>query len=173
MKSRRHLLVTIAIAADVVIADQVTKSVVTAHLSPGEVVNVLGPLRFTLTYNDGVAFGLAGGNGILVILLAVVALMALGAFIATAPTRWPTVIAGGLILGGAAGNLIDRFRLGHVTDFILFPHFPAFNLADSAITVGVVVLAWWLISRGSRTEVVDQGDRVATTESRDPDRAGS
>lgn len=156
MRSFRHLLVTVAIAAAVVIADQASKSVITAHISPGEAVEVLGPLRFTLSYNDGIAFGLAGGQGGLVALLAILALVALGAFIATAPARWPTVLAGGLILGGAAGNLIDRIRLGHVTDFILLPGWPAFNLADSAITVGVILLAWWMISDGARSAPRDR-----------------
>lgn len=176
MKPRRHLLLTVATALLVVVADQITKSAITAHIRPGEAVDVLGPLRFTLTYNDGVAFGLAGGRGALVILLAVVALMALGAFIATAPARWPTVIAGGLILGGAAGNLIDRFRIGHVTDFILFPRFPAFNLADSAITVGVLILAWWLITGGVRedeTEDDEGGEHPAPVGHGAADRAGT
>lgn len=151
MRSRRHLAVTGVIALVVLVLDQVTKSMVTAKIMPGHAVDVIGPLRFTLTYNDGIAFGLAGGKGVLVILLAAVALVALGAFIATAPARWPTAIAGGLILGGAAGNLVDRFRLGHVTDFILLPSWPAFNLADTAITIGVIVLAWWLITEGARS----------------------
>lgn len=149
MRTRRHLLVVVLLAAAVVVLDQATKSVVTARIDPGEAVDVLGPLRFTLTYNDGVAFGFAGGSGALVIVLAVVALVALGAFIATAPARMPTAAAGGLILGGAAGNLIDRVRLGHVTDFILLPSWPAFNLADCAITVGVILLAWSLLTDGS------------------------
>lgn len=152
MRPGRHLVTTVMIAVLVVIADQLSKSAVTARIDPGHAVDVLGPLRFTLTYNDGIAFGLAGGKGVLVILLAAVALVALGAFIATAPARWPTAVAGGLILGGAAGNLIDRFRIGHVTDFILLPSWPAFNLADTAITIGVIVLAWWLITEGARSE---------------------
>ncbi|MCO5315627.1 MAG: signal peptidase II [Solirubrobacterales bacterium] len=172
MSTGRQFTVTSLIAALVVAADQAAKSAVTARILPGEAVDVLGPLRFTLSYNDGVAFGLAGGTGILVILLAVVALMALGAFIATAPARWPTVLASGLILGGAAGNLIDRIRLGHVTDFILLPGWPAFNLADCAITVGVVLLGWWLITNNSGSP--EQGKPAADAGSpRTPDGAGS
>jgi signal peptidase II len=85
-------------------------------------------------------------------LLATIALVALGAFIASAPESNMTWISGGLILGGAAGNLIDRVRIGHVTDFILFPSWPAFNLADCAITVGVILLAIALITDGSDDE---------------------
>lgn len=146
MKSYRHLLWAGMLATVVVILDQSAKALVTARIDPGDAVDVLGPLRFTVTHNDGVAFGLAGGGGILVILLAGIALVALGVFIASAPQSNLTWIAGGLILGGAAGNLIDRVRIGHVTDFILLPSWPAFNLADCAITVGVVLLAWALIT---------------------------
>jgi len=146
MKGYRHLIWAGLLAALVVILDQASKALVTDRIEPGELVNVLGPLDFTVTHNDGVAFGLAGGGGIFVILLAAVALVALGAFIASAPESNLTWISGGLILGGAAGNLIDRIRIGHVTDFILFPSWPAFNLADCAITVGVVLLAIALIT---------------------------
>ncbi|MGB0119501.1 MAG: signal peptidase II [Solirubrobacterales bacterium] len=151
MKKYRHLLWAVLLAAVIVVLDQISKAVVTDRISHLEKVDVLGPLQFTLTYNDGVAFGLAGGGGIFVILLSVVALVALGVFVSSAPERTGTWIAGGLILGGAVGNLIDRVRIGHVTDFILLPHWPAFNLADCAITVGVVLLALTLILDGKES----------------------
>ncbi|HTU14241.1 MAG TPA: signal peptidase II [Solirubrobacterales bacterium] len=139
------------IAVAVVAVDQITKAAVTEEIARGEKVDVIGPLQFTLTYNDGVAFGLAGGGGIFVILLSMVALVALGVFVGSAPERTGTWLAGGLILGGAVGNLIDRIRIGHVTDFVLLPNWPAFNLADCAITVGVVILAITLIFDGRET----------------------
>lgn len=142
----RRIIVPIAIvAAIVVVLDQFTKALVTASIERGDTVEVIGPLRFTLAYNDGIAFGLAGGGGVFVLLLSVVALIALGAFIASAPDKPGTWLAGGLILGGGIGNMIDRVRIGHVTDFILLPGWPAFNIADASITVGVVVLAWTVI----------------------------
>lgn len=137
----RHLIQAGLLAAAVVILDQVSKTMVIDRIRTGELIQVLGPLEFTHSHNDGVAFGLAAGGGILVILMATVALIALGFFIAAAPASNLTWVSGGLILGGAAGNLIDRIRLGHVTDFILLPSWPAFNLADCAITVGVILLA--------------------------------
>jgi signal peptidase II len=149
LKDHRPLIWAGVVAIVVVVADQVAKAIVRADIVRGEVVEVLGPLKFTHTHNDGIAFGLAGGGGILVIGLSLVALVALGVFIASAPGRTGTWLAGGLILGGAVGNLIDRVRIGHVTDFILLPHWPAFNLADCAITVGVVLLAWTLIRDGA------------------------
>lgn len=152
----RHLIWAGLLALAVLAFDQLAKAMVTDRIEPGERVHVIGPLDFTLTYNDGIAFGLAGGGGILVIAMASVALVGLGFFIASAPRNNVTWIAGGLILGGAAGNLIDRVRIGHVTDFILFPGWPAFNLADCAITVGVILLAWTLI-RGEPKEPEPDG----------------
>lgn len=151
MSKRRHLLWAALVAIIIVTVDQITKATVTEEIMRGEKIDVVGPLQFTLTYNDGVAFGLAGGGGIFVILLSMVALVALGVFVGSAPERTGTWLAGGLILGGAIGNLIDRIRIGHVTDFILLPNWPAFNLADCAITVGVVILAFTLIFDGRET----------------------
>lgn len=136
------------IAIAVVALDQISKAVVTAEIDRGSVVEVAGPLKLTLSHNDGVAFGLAGGGGVPVVLLSMVALVALGAFVAAAPDRRWIWLTAGLIVGGAVGNLIDRLRLGHVVDFILLPGWPAFNLADTAITVGVVLLAWSLLREG-------------------------
>lgn len=148
MNNRRHLIQAGLLAATVVVLDQISKAFVVDRIATGDLVRVLGPLELTHSHNDGVAFGLAGGGGVLIIILASVALISLGAFIAAAPEGNLTWISGGLILGGAAGNLIDRVRLGHVTDFILLPGWPAFNLADCAITVGVVLLAYSLIRGG-------------------------
>lgn len=158
MRRYRHLVWALLLAAGVVILDQAAKALVTGSVAKGELIQLPGPVDLTLAHNDGVAFGLAGGGGILVILLASLALIALGAFIASAPESNLTWISGGLIFGGAVGNLIDRIRLGHVTDFILLPHWPAFNLADCAVTAGVILLALVLI-RGespSRNAAKDQ-----------------
>jgi signal peptidase II len=146
VKGRRRLLLQAGlIAAGVVVLDQISKAIATSEIERGSAVDVVGPLRFTLNHNDGIAFGLAGGGGVLVIGLSMIALAGLGAFVASAPDRRGIWLASGLIFGGAVGNLIDRVRLGHVVDFILLPNWPAFNLADCAITVGVVLLAWCLI----------------------------
>lgn len=147
MKTRKYLGLAGLIAVLVVLADQLSKIEVRAEISVGERVDFLGPLQFTHTHNDGVAFGMASGGGIVVILLSLGALVALGAFLAHAPRSRSVWIASGLILGGAVGNLIDRINQGHVTDFVLLPHWPAFNVADAAITIGVIVLAWSLLSQ--------------------------
>ncbi|MFZ9669692.1 MAG: signal peptidase II [Solirubrobacterales bacterium] len=140
------------IALLVLAVDQAVKAVIVRSIERGELENVAGPLDLTLTYNDGIAFGLASGGGPLVIFLALVALVALGFFVASAPPGWPTAVAGGLILGGALGNLLDRLTRGEVVDFVSVPFWPAFNLADTAITVGVISLAIVVIRSGREND---------------------
>lgn len=128
------------VAAAVVLLDQFAKELVRSALEPGEVREVTSFLDLVYVRNDGIAFGQFAGGGALVVVLVLAALSALVYYFAThfnQPWVWlPT----GLLLGGAIGNLIDRARLGAVTDFVKFPHWPAFNLADSAVTVGVIIL---------------------------------
>jgi signal peptidase II len=149
--TQRGTLIRLGGIAVVVLAlDQGAKIAVERELTRGESVSVLGPLDFTLSYNDGIAFGIASGAGPLVILFALVALVALGWFVASAPPGWPTAVAAGLILGGALGNLVDRLTRGDVVDFVSLPAWPAFNLADVSITVGVVALAVIVIRAGDQ-----------------------
>jgi signal peptidase II len=125
----------------VVVLDQAAKAAIEANLVPGEQVDVLGPLSLTLAHNDGVAFGLASGGGIALVALTIVALVFVGVLFARNPTRPGMWVAIGLLAGGALGNLIDRVRTGEVTDYLDVLSWPPFNLADVAITLGVVVLA--------------------------------
>jgi signal peptidase II len=129
-----------ALCALVVVLDQIAKAVVRDRIVIGEHVDVLGPLRLTLTHNRGVAFGLAGGAGIRLIVFTVIALAVIGFVFSRNPTRPGMWIAVGLISGGALGNMIDRIRADAVTDFIDLPPWPPFNLADVAITFGVILL---------------------------------
>jgi signal peptidase II len=129
-----------ALAALVLAADQLAKAVVEARLVPGENVDVLGPLGLTLTHNRGVAFGLAGGAGVPLILITVVALGAVGYMFARDPRRPWMWIATGLLAGGAIGNLVDRARANRVTDFVDVGPWPAFNLADVCVVAGVLLL---------------------------------
>jgi signal peptidase II len=121
-------------------ADQAAKAAVEANLVLGEKVDVLGPLELTLSHNRGVAFGLAGGGGVALILLAALALGVIGYLFARHATRPGMWIAVGLLAGGALGNLADRIRADAVTDYIDVASWPPFNLADVAITFGVVLL---------------------------------
>lgn len=129
-----------ALCGVVFAADQGAKAAIEANLVPGEVVEVLGPLSLTLSHNRGVAFGLAGGGGVVLVLLAALALGVIGYLFARSATRPGMWVAAGLLAGGALGNLADRVRADEVTDYIDIGSWPAFNLADVAITCGVVLL---------------------------------
>lgn len=125
----------------VIALDQGAKAVIEARLVVGQHVHVLGPLDLTLSHNSGVAFGLASGGGVALVALTLVALVFVGVLFARNPGRPWMWVAVGLLAGGAFGNLIDRVRADAVTDFVDVLSWPPFNLADVAITLGVVVLA--------------------------------
>jgi signal peptidase II len=131
-----------ALGAIVVAADQAAKAAIEAHLVPGEDVDVLGPLGLTLSHNRGVAFGLAGGAGAPLILITLVALGVVAYLFARNPVRPGMWVAAGLLAGGALGNLADRVRADAVTDYVDLPPWPPFNLADMAITAGVLLLVF-------------------------------
>jgi signal peptidase II len=139
--SRAYAL-ALALCGLVVVADQAAKAAVEAHLVPGEEVDVLGPLGLTLSHNRGVAFGIAGGAGLRLVLVTVVALALIGFLFARDPQRRGMWVAVGLLGGGAIGNLADRVRADAVTDYIDLPSWPPFNLADMAITAGVLLMAY-------------------------------
>ncbi len=156
---RRNALPWLLLSAAVIALDQLSKALVVAHFAPGQ-TRVLIPhlLDLTLTFNRGAAFSfLAGADGWqrwLFTALAVGISAALAVALARTPRgAWRSALPFALIIGGALGNLIDRLRLGHVVDFILVHwrndwYYPAFNAADSAITVGAVLLVWFALSGG-------------------------
>jgi signal peptidase II len=140
-----------ALAGLVVVVDQGAKALVEAHLLPGEEAHVLGPLDIVLSHNSGVAFGLASGGGTALVLLVAPALAVVAYLFSRDPTRWGMWVAAGLLAGGALGNLADRIRADAVTDYIEVGAWPAFNLADVAVTAGVLLLALsYLREGGSR-----------------------
>lgn len=140
------------LAAAVVAADQVSKKLVESDIRLGHGRDGVGFIDFVHVRNDGVAFGLLSGGGTaLVVALTLAALIAVLIWFARDPARPLAWVPTGLLVGGALGNLIDRVRQGSVTDFLKVPHWPAFNLADAAITVGVVALVLALEMRHPRT----------------------
>lgn len=131
----------IAVAAAAVVADQLTKMIVSSTLALGEEVHVVGPLSIHHVQNSGIAFGLFPTATEVVIFLTGVAVAWMLVFFARSGSRHPILpVALGLLLGGSISNLLDRVRLGHVTDFLDLRYWPAFNLADTFIVAGVAVL---------------------------------
>jgi len=143
----------LALSLVIIVCDQATKAVVLAVLQPYQPHQVIpGLLNWTLAFNTGAAFSFlrdeSGWQRWLFSLLAIGVSAALVRWLATIPRRdWQNALPLSLVIGGALGNLIDRLRFGQVTDFIDVywgdAHFPAFNVADSAITVGAVLLIWF------------------------------
>ena len=136
------------ISAAIVLADQVTKSLVLDRFAPGERLEITGFFNLVLVFNKGAAFSfLAGAGGWQTPLLVAFALIAAGVvsiLLVRSPARGLFSAGLALILGGAVGNVIDRLRFGHVVDFVDLHaagwHWPAFNVADSAITLGAALL---------------------------------
>lgn len=133
-------LAAAAVAALVLALDQATKALVRGSIAPGERNEVLGPLSFVNVHNRGVAFGLLSSGGAIVMVVVLAALALLLVYFARHAERPLLWLPTGLVLGGAIGNLVDRIHQGYVTDFINLPRWPAFNIADIAITLGVVAL---------------------------------
>jgi signal peptidase II len=138
-------LATVAIAA--VVADQLTKHVVTRTLPLDDSVHVVGPLSIHHVQNSGIAFGLFSSATAGVTVVTSIAVIWMLVFFARSGSRHPVLPAAlGLLIGGSVSNLVDRIRLHHVTDFIDLKWWPAFNLADSFIVIGVVILLAALIA---------------------------
>lgn len=149
-----------AVCGLVFAADQAAKAAVEAHLVPGQYAEVLGPLELTLSHNRGVAFGLAGGAGVKLVLTTAVALAVIGYLFARNPQRPGMWVAVGLLAGGALGNLADRIRADAVTDFVAVGSWPPFNLADVSITLGVLLLVY-LYMRDAEPEGAKQPEADA------------
>jgi signal peptidase II len=136
-----HWLALAAIALAAVAADQLTKHIVASQLQLGDGVHVLGPLWIRHVQNSGIAFGLFSQSTAIVIVLTGIAIVWMLVYFARSGARHPVLpVALGLVIGGSSSNLVDRVRLGYVTDFIDLRWWPAFNLADSFIVIGVLVL---------------------------------
>ncbi len=156
--SQSDLLLAVSLGSSIAILDQVTKCLVMQRFIRGESVTVI-PHLFSLTYirNYGAAWGIFSGQGQW---LAVLSILMLGVIILFRKSFMKGLlwhrIATGLLIGGIIGNLVDRIKLGYVVDFLDFylgaRHFPAFNVADSAICVGVALymIAEFMLARQAR-----------------------
>jgi signal peptidase II len=135
-----------AVVVAAVVGDQVTKHLVRSNLSLDQSVRVLGPLTIHRVQNSGIAFGFFSSATAIVTLATAIAVGWMLIFFARSGSRHPVLPAAlGLLIGGSVSNLVDRVRLGHVTDFLDFGWWPAFNLADSFIVIGVAILVVALV----------------------------
>lgn len=147
------------------VLDQLSKAIVLRELGPeaerDAVTLIPGVLDFRFVRNTGSAFGLFQGGSDWIKIVAILAVALLGVYFVREATRdWLLSLALGLQVGGALGNIVDRFQHGYVVDFIDFPRFPTFNLADSAITVGVILLMYALLIRDMRHAQQAQRERA-------------
>jgi signal peptidase II len=158
---RSQWLVLALVAGAAVLADQLTKQLVGRTLALGDSVDIAGPFSIHHVQNSGIAFGLFGSRTSLVIGVTAIAVAAMLLFFARSGRRHPVLpVALGLVLGGSIANLVDRVRLGHVTDFLDLVAWPAFNLADTFIVIGVAILFGALVlgDRSHRMHGARAGD---------------
>ena len=133
--------------------DQVTKALVRANLFLGESTPRDGLFRITHTSNTGSAFGLFPDQTMFLIIASLVAIGVLLVVYKKQPfSGFPLRLSLGMQLGGAAGNLFDRVRVGHVTDFIDIGPWPVFNIADSGIVIGIIILGYLFLTTSKKSE---------------------
>lgn len=146
--ARASALARAAVVCAVVVGlDQLTKATVAQSAAARGGRSVFFGVRLVQVRNRGVAFGLLSGGGVVVLAVTLAALGALLVYFAVRPQRPWLWLPAGMLAGGALGNLIDRLAGGSVIDFIKLPLWPAFNVADMAITFGVLLLLWVLEGR--------------------------
>ena len=138
---------TFLTAAFVFLLDRITKIAAANGISHGQSIKILpNILHFTLVFNNGTAFGLLKGQNSVLAIFSVLAIVFIVVYVITHKALTsPLSFALGLILGGALGNLFDRVKFNCVIDFIDFRIWPVFNVADSAITVGMIFLGWCIL----------------------------
>lgn len=134
-----------------VLADQISKLWIRTNMLPGQSIPEGGLILITYVRNTGAAFGLLANQNLLIIFTVLVGIAAIALYYAhpLVQTLWLRLSLS-LLLGGAIGNLIDRLRFGYVIDFIDLRVWPVFNIADSCITVGVGMMAYYLLFKATR-----------------------
>jgi signal peptidase II len=138
---RAQWIAFLSIVLACVVADQVTKQLVRSSLAYGEGVHVLGPFGIHHARNTGIAFALFPDQANPVTIITGIALVWMFVYFARSGARHPYLpVALGLLVGGSISNFADRVRQGYVTDFLAPTHFPTFNLGDTFITIGVILL---------------------------------
>jgi signal peptidase II len=164
--SIKKVALCLLVIALVSASDQLSKLWIRAHLAPGESLLITGRLSLVNIENTGSAFGLFANQTFLIIIISIAGLLFILLFLRylSAATTL-SIVSISLIMGGAVGNLIDRIRFGCVTDFIYFRlwgdfHWPAFNIADTAITVGIFVLIYSFYKSGVFKKADERNHRL-------------
>lgn len=146
-------MITLITAAVIIFADRIIKNFVDTALSLGETIPAIeNTFHITLVYNNKSAFGLFNNEICMIVAVAASLFIIYLFFTLDYPIyRHPAIvkISLGMILGGALGNFWDRFRLGYVVDFIDFRFWPVFNIADMAVTVGMMLLVWQFFAKSA------------------------
>jgi signal peptidase II len=136
----------VVLAGVVLVADQAVKIIVRGTMDPGDRIEVLPFLDIVRVTNEGIAFSLFTGNQTVIAIVTVLALTGIAVAMTGLVKRNPMAAVGaGLLAGGALGNLVDRVLHGGVTDFVKLTHWPAFNIADMAITAGAILIVLGLL----------------------------
>ena len=135
----------------VVLADQLSKTWIRANLALGQSISDVGFFRILHVHNTGASFGLFKDHSLTLTIVAIIGIVVILVLVFVLRSRWSfydgmLVRTGmGLVMGGTIGNLIDRLRIGHVTDFLDFKIWPVFNVADASAVVGAIIIAVCLI----------------------------
>jgi signal peptidase II len=154
-------VLAVATAAAALALDLLSKRIVQSTLVlgqpgiPGDEFRLLPFLTLQRASNHGVAFGLLSGRTAVIVPAACLALVLVIVYMVLEPRPLVAGIAGGMLIGGSLGNLVERVTQGHVTDFLRLPHYPTFNLADIFIVVGVVLVAVSLLWTGTESRAVE------------------
>lgn len=151
-QDKRRDIVFGSVALFVVLADQITKALIRASLAPGEVLFDIGVFRIVHVQNTGAAFGIFKDHSITIVITSIIGIIVILLLVFLVRSRWSFLesmwvrVGMAMVTGGTIGNnLIDRLRQGYVTDFVDFKIWPAWNIADASITVGVIIIAYRLI----------------------------
>jgi signal peptidase II len=163
--SIKRATLCLLVIALVIASDQLSKLWIRTNLAIGESLPLIGRLSLIHIRNTGSAFGLLANQTFLIIVISIAALLFILLFLRyLSPATTLSIVAIGLLMGGALGNLIDRLRFGSVTDFIYFRlwgnfHWPAFNIADASIVVGVCLLIYSFYRSGIFTKAYERSNK--------------
>jgi signal peptidase II len=163
--SIKRATLCLLVIASIVASDQLSKLWIRTNLAIGESLPLIGRLSLIHINNTGSAFGLLANQTFLIIIISIAALLFILLFLRyLSPATTLSIVAIGLLMGGAAGNLIDRLRFGSVTDFIYFRlwgnfHWPAFNISDASIVVGVCILIYSFYRSGIFAKAYERSDK--------------